>query len=331
MKTLQTYNTFNIAAQCEELIEIQDVSQIANYIESGFFQKRFLILGSGSNILFTRDFPSTVFIMNTKGIQQIGENSSYVYLKVAAGEDWEHFTQFCIENQYYGVENLVGIPGKVGSSPVQNIGAYGVEVKDTLFQVHALSLETGKKRIFTNEQCQFGYRDSIFKQELKNQYFITDVIFELSKIKKFHLKYAALSNAIELQKSPITLPMIQETINQIRNAKLPDVKKIGSAGSFFKNPILPIARFEELKKQYSDLVNYSWDQENVKLAAGQLIEKCGWKGYREGDAGVYPLQALVLVNYGQATGQEIERLYQNIQRSVLEKFEVEIVPEVNIW
>lgn len=331
MKSLKNYHTFQIDAQSEEIIEIQDQNQIETLIREGVFQKRFLILGSGSNILFTQDFPGTVIIMNTKGIQKLAENSTYVYLKVAAGEDWDHFTQYCVDNQYYGVENLIGIPGKVGSSPVQNIGAYGVELKDTLFQVHALSLETGKKRIFTNEQCQFGYRDSIFKHALKNQYIITDVIFELSKIRSFHLEYAALKSEIQNMEQPLTLGLLKETILRIRNSKLPDIKEVGSAGSFFKNPIISKSHFEKIKLEYPQLVSYPVNEENVKLAAGQLIDLCGWKGYRNGDAGVYPLQALVLVNYGHANGKEIQELYQKIQRSVLERFGISIEPEVNIW
>lgn len=331
MKSLKNYHTFQIDAQSEEIIEIQDQNQIETLIREGVFQKRFLILGSGSNILFTQDFPGTVIIMNTKGIQKLAENSTYVYLKVAAGEDWDHFTQYCVDNQYYGVENLIGIPGKVGSSPVQNIGAYGVELKDTLFQVHALSLETGKKRIFTNEQCQFGYRDSIFKHALKNQYIITDVIFELSKIRSFHLEYAALNSEIQNMEQPLTLGLLKETILRIRNSKLPDIKEVGSAGSFFKNPIISKSHFEKIKLEYPQLVSYPVNEENVKLAAGQLIDLCGWKGYRNGDAGVYPLQALVLVNYGHATGKEIQILYLKIQKSVKEKFGVLIEPEVTVW
>ncbi|MBP1673305.1 MAG: UDP-N-acetylenolpyruvoylglucosamine reductase [Bacteroidetes bacterium] len=331
MKSLKPCHTFQIDAQSEDIIEIQDNSQIEILIKEGIFQRKFLILGSGSNILFTQDFPGTVIIMNTKGIHKIAENSTYVYLKVSAGEEWDHFTQYCVDNQYYGIENLIGIPGKVGSSPVQNIGAYGVELKDTLFQVHAISLETGKKRIFTNEQCQFGYRDSIFKNEFKNRFIITDVIFELSKIRSFHLEYAALNSEIQKLDQPLTLSLLQETILRIRNSKLPDIKEVGSAGSFFKNPIIRKSQFETLKSEYPKLVSYPIDEEFVKLAAGQLIDICGWKGYREGDAGVYPLQALVLVNYGHATGKEIQVLFQKIQKSVFDRFGISIEPEVNIW
>jgi UDP-N-acetylmuramate dehydrogenase len=288
MKSLKTYHTFQIDAQSEEIIEINDYNQIETLIKEGAFQRNFLILGSGSNILFTQDFPGSVIVMNTKGIHKIAENSTYVYLKVAAGEDWDHLTNYCVDNQYYGIENLIGIPGKVGSSPVQNIGAYGVELKDTLFQVHAVSLETGKKRIFTNEQCQFGYRNSVFKNELKNKYIITDVIFELSKIRSFHLDYAALNSEIQNMEQPLTLNMLKETILRIRNSKLPDIKEIGSAGSFFKNPIIRKSHFEKIKLEYPKLVSYPVDEQKVKLAAGQLIDLCGWKGYRQGDAGVYP-------------------------------------------
>lgn len=330
MINLKPYHTFQTEAYCNQLFEITDDLQIHNLIDQGVFKNRFLILGGGSNLLFTQNFDGVVVKMEPKGIEVLGENSSKVYVKVAAGEDWEDLIMYCMEHDYYGVENLTGIPGKVGSSPVQNIGAYGVEVKDAIFQVHAISLETKQKKVFSNDQCCFAYRDSIFKNDLKNKWIITAVVFELSKIKQFNLEYAALKGELEKRYPNPTLQQLIALINEIRDAKLPDIKKIGSAGSFFKNPIIPKKHYESLKQNYSNLTGYETEPGFVKLAAGQLIDMAGWKGYREGDAGVYPLQALVLVNYGNATGKEIQNLYQKIQQSVLEKFQVAIVPEVNI-
>lgn len=330
MINLKPYHTFQTEAYCNQLFEITDDLQIHNLIDQGVFKNRFLILGGGSNLLFTQNFDGVVVKMEPKGIEVLGENSSKVYVKVAAGEDWEDLIMYCMEHDYYGVENLTGIPGKVGSSPVQNIGAYGVEVKDVIFQVHAISLETKQKKVFSNDQCCFAYRDSIFKNDLKNKWIITAVVFELSKIKQFNLEYAALKGELDKRYPNPTLQQLIALINEIRDAKLPDIKKIGSAGSFFKNPIIPKKHYESLKQNYSNLTGYETESGFVKLAAGQLIDMAGWKGYREGDAGVYPLQALVLVNYGNATGKEIQNLYQKIQQSVLEKFQVAIVPEVNI-
>lgn len=330
MTNLKPYNTFQISANCSRFFEISNLSQLNECFEKKIFQPPFLIMGAGSNLLFTQDFEGNVIHLTTKGITMLAENSSYVYLKVEAGEDWEDLIQYCVDHEYYGIENLTGIPGKVGSSPVQNIGAYGVEVKDTIYQVHAISLETEKLKIFTNQECQFAYRDSIFKNKLKNKYIITSVVFELSKIKSFNLEYAALKNEVEKHPIEPTLAEIRVLINDIRNSKLPDITKIGSAGSFFKNPIIAVEQWEQLKSKYPKLTGYVLDNNQVKLAAGQLIDMSGWKGYREGDAGVYPLQALVLVNYGAATGMQILGLCHKIQQSVMDNFQVQITPEVNI-
>lgn len=330
MINLKSYNTFHIEAFCSHFFQITEVEQALDLIRNDIFKTPFLILGGGSNVLFTQDFEGSVIQMNTKGIELIGENSSRVYLKVAAGEDWEDLIQYCVDHEYYGIENLTGIPGKVGSSPVQNIGAYGVEVKDTVFQVHAFSLESGRKMIFSNEQCSFGYRDSIFKKEQKNKWIITHVIFELSKIKHFNFEYAALKNLFVSDPKDLTIKEVREKIVEIRDSKLPNVEIIGSAGSFFKNPIVSLEKFEALHQQYPNLTHFPFEGNSVKLAAGQLIDLCGWKGYREGDAGVYPKQALVLVNYGNASGKDMVSLYQKIQKSVYDMFQVEIVPEVNI-
>lgn len=330
MFQLKPFNTFHIDAQCSNFVEIRDLLKLPSCFRRNVFEEPFFILGGGSNVLFTQDFQGNIIHMTTKGITMLAENSSYVYLKVAAGEEWEDLIQYCIDRNYYGIENLTGIPGKVGSAPVQNIGAYGVEVKDTVFQIHAVCLETQKHKIITNQECQFGYRDSIFKNELKNKYLITYVVFELSKIKSFNFEYAALKNEVEKRFQKPTLAQVRTLINEIRNSKLPDITKIGSAGSFFKNPIVPQEQWVRLKSEFQQLTGYEIENQFVKLAAGQLIDLAGWKGYREGDAGVYPHQALVLVNYGDATGKQILELCQKIQQSVFEKFQVTISPEVNI-
>lgn len=330
MFSLKPYNTFHIDAHCSNFVEISDLLKLPSCFRRNLFEEPFFILGGGSNVLFTQDFMGNVIHLTTKGITMLAENSTYVYLKVAAGEEWEDLVQYCIDRNYYGIENLTGIPGKVGSAPVQNIGAYGVEVKDTIFQVHAVCLATQKQRIITNYECQFGYRDSIFKNELKNKYLITYVVFELSKIKSFNFEYAALKNEVEKRFENPTLAQVRSLINEIRNSKLPDITKIGSAGSFFKNPIVSQEQWIQLKTEFPQLTGYELENQWVKLAAGQLIDLAGWKGYREGDAGVYPLQALVLVNYGDATGKQIFELCQKIQQSVFAKFQVAIYPEVNI-
>lgn len=276
MINLKPYHTFQTEAYCNQLFEITDDLQIHNLIDQGVFKNRFLILGGGSNLLFTQNFDGVVVKMEPKGIEVLGENSSKVYVKVAAGEDWEDLIMYCMEHDYYGVENLTGIPGKVGSSPVQNIGAYGVEVKDVIFQVHAISLETKQKKVFSNDQCCFAYRDSIFKNDLKNKWIITAVVFELSKIKQFNLEYAALKGELDKRYPNPTLQQLIALINEIRDAKLPDIKKIGSAGSFFKNPIIPKKHYESLKQNYSNLTGYETEPGFVKLAAGQLIDMAGW-------------------------------------------------------
>ncbi|HPB57199.1 MAG TPA: UDP-N-acetylmuramate dehydrogenase [Bacteroidales bacterium] len=329
MVDLKQYNTFGISALCKELIEITDPSQLVDAIEKKLFFEPFLILGGGSNFLFTHDLAARVFYINTKGIQWIAENSTYVYLKVAAGEEWDDLVNYCVEHNYYGLENLAGIPGKVGSSAVQNIGAYGMEAKDRIFQVHTLRLDNGRKVLFTNEDCRFGYRDSIFKREVKDQYVITEVVFQLYKIKSFNLEYGALKELAQVP-DKVTLAGVRDEVLRIRNSKLPSVKEIGSAGSFFKNPVVSAEKWNQLKAEYPNLIGYPVANGDMKLAAGQLIDLAGWKGYREGDAGVYPKQALILVNYGTATGQEILQLAEKIKESVVQKYGVYLEPEVII-
>ena len=334
--SLQSFNSFNIDVTCNNFICINKEKEFDYLFEKQIFQNPFLILGRGCNILFTNHFNGTVIYINTKGIKINEQTDDFVDIDVKAGEDWGDFVTFCTKNRIFGVENLAGIPGKAGSCPVQNIGAYGVEVKDVIKEVHTRAIATGQPIVFSNEKCKFGYRDSIFKNELKNKVIITSVVFRLSKVENYNLEYKVLKDELQihpnkLQIHPnITLSLVQEKVTEIRNRKLPNSEQIGSAGSFFKNPVINKAQFEKLQKKYPQLVHFESDENRVKLAAAQLIEIAGWKGYREGDAGVYPHQPLVLVNYGNATGVEILNLSKKIQQSVFEQFDIVLECEVQL-
>jgi UDP-N-acetylenolpyruvoylglucosamine reductase len=327
--SLKIFNSFKIGAYCTAFICINKDDEFDYLFAHKVFEKDFLILGGGCNILFIKNFNGTIIHINTKGIRIINETDIFVEIKANAGENWDDFITFCINNRFYGVENLSGIPGKVGSCPVQNIGAYGVEVKDVIKEVCVREIKTGKSFVLSKEECKFGYRDSIFKSEKKNKYIITSVLFRLSKIEKFNLKYKALKDELETHPN-ITLALVQEKICEIRSRKLPALERIGSAGSFFKNPVIDKEKFEKLQQSYHQLTYFEEDVLHVKLAAAQLIELSGWKSFREGDAGVYPYQPLVLVNYGNATGQEIVNLAEKIRESVFGKFGVRLEFEVII-
>jgi UDP-N-acetylenolpyruvoylglucosamine reductase len=327
--SLKSFNSFKIEATCTDFICINKDEEFDELFAQKTFETPFLLLGGGCNILFTKDFTGTIIHINTKGIKIINETDDFVEIDVKAGENWDDFIDFCVKNSFFGVENLAGIPGKVGSCPVQNIGAYGVEVKDVIKEVHVREIATGKTFVFSNETCQFRYRDSIFKNEKKDKYIITSVVFRLSKIEQYNLKYKALLDEFETHPN-LSLSLVREKICEIRNRKLPDTEQIGSAGSFFKNPVILLTHYKKLQEKYPQLIHFEEDENRVKLAAAQLIELSGWKGYREGDAGVYPHQPLVLVNYGNATGQKIKNLAKKIQQSVFENFGIELEWEVNI-
>jgi len=325
--SLKSMHTFGIEAKCSQLILIEDISEIGVCFS---IKEPRLVLGGGSNILFVRDFEGTVIRLDFKGIEKIEDDGSSVLLKVAAGTDWEELTSYALRYEYYGIENLSGIPGRVGSCPVQNIGAYGVEVKDVIEKVEGFYIDSGKPFTFARADCAFDYRSSVFKTELRGQCLITYVYFRLSKVPKFTLSYQGLKEELARRELPTTLRNVTDIVLELRNSKLPDVREIGSAGSFFKNPIVDKSQFEALLTKFPTLVHYPYRENQVKLAAAQLIDLCGWKGYRTGDAGVYPQQALIIVNYGNATGKEIQNLYKQIQHSVKEKFGIDIEPEVNI-
>jgi len=331
-QSLKKYNTFGIDVSARYFTEVTRQEKFQQVLEHFSAETTpHLILGAGSNLLFTNNFEGLVIKVSLKGIDITEENEQEVLVKVAAGEDWDQFVSHCVEQGWGGLENLSLIPGQVGSSPIQNIGAYGVEMKDCFESLKAFEKSTGNTKTFIASDCQFGYRDSIFKREAHGKYVIVSVSFRLSK--KSHvlqLGYGAIQ--AELQQQGILQPGISDVrrvVCNIRRSKLPDPAVTGNAGSFFKNPVVGLHQYEILKRDYPLLVAFP-DKGGMKLAAGWLIEKAGWKGYRDGDAGVHPLQALVLVNYGKATGQNILRLAEKIKESVANKFGVKLETEVNI-
>ncbi|MBE0648631.1 MAG: UDP-N-acetylmuramate dehydrogenase [Bacteroidales bacterium] len=330
-KSLQQEHTFGIQASTRYFIEINRDEDIVPVILSlTEDQKPIMILGDGSNVLFTENFPGTVIRLNTKGIAVISENEEFIIVRVAGGEIWDEVVAYCVERGWGGVENLSLIPGRIGASPIQNIGAYGVELKEVLEELETVHLETGEKRTFSRDDCRFGYRESIFQQTLRGQYFITGVTLKLAKKPTLNLGYGSVKQ--ELERSGITSPTIKdvrEVVCRIRRSKLPDPRDAGNAGSFFRNPVIRTDQFAGLKQQYPDIVSFA-DSNGVKLAAAWLIDQCNWKGKRAGDAGVHPDQPLVLVNYGNATGVEILALASLIRQSVLVKFGILLEPEVNI-
>ena len=335
MKTnvnLRPYNSFGFDAIAKYFVEINTIDDLQTLIQSGVLQKhKTLILSEGNNILFQKDvFDGLVVYINTKGIEILRENENEVVVRAQAGEDWPDFVRFCVGKGWHGVENLAHIPGKVGAAPVQNIGAYGMELKDSFLQCEAINMATGETKVFNKAECHFGYRESIFKGELKGRYVITTVDFLLKKEAPLHLEYGNIKAYLEQNgiENP-TLQQIHDAICAIRDAKLPDVKQIGSAGSFFKNPIIEREQFEALLKEYPTMPHYDEPNGKVKVPAGWLIEQAGWKGWRNEHVGVYEKQALVLVHYGGGKGQDIVELAYKIQDSVEAKFGIRINPEVN--
>ena len=335
MKTnvsLKPYNSFGFDAVAKQFAEINEVNDLQTLIKSGDLQRqKTLILSGGNNILFQQEvFDGLIVYINTKGIEVLCENENEIVVRAQAGEDWPDFVRFCVGKGWHGVENLAHIPGKVGAAPVQNIGAYGMELKDSFAECEAIDLATGETKVFIKEECHFGYRESIFKHELKGQYVITSVDFLLKKEAPLHLEYGNIKAYLEQNgiEHP-TLQQLHDAICAIRDAKLPDVKQIGSAGSFFKNPVISIEQFEDLQQQYPNVPHYPDTEGMVKVPAGWLIEQAGWKGWRNEHVGVYNKQALVLVHYGGGKGQDIVELAHKIQDSVEKKFGIRISPEVN--
>lgn len=296
--------------------------------KSGF---QTLILGGGSNLLLTKNVDGLVLKNEIKGISELHEDAEHVYVRAGAGENWHDFVTYCIDRNWAGVENLSLIPGNVGASPMQNIGAYGVELAEVFWSLEAFHLRDKKTVTFTLSDCAFGYRDSVFKNKYKDQFAILNVTLRLRKTPIYHTSYGAIQQELErMAVKDLSIQRISQAVINIRSSKLPDPKQVGNAGSFFKNPEVSKVKYESLKQTFSEIVAYSLVNGNYKLAAGWLIEQCGWKGFRNGDAGVHPKQALVLVNYGHATGKSIYELSEKIIKSVDEKFGVRLEREVNI-
>jgi UDP-N-acetylmuramate dehydrogenase len=324
---LQNLNSFGIESYAIEFASVSDLNELLQLIALG---REIRILGGGSNILLSADVNCLLIKNNFKSIEIIKDTDEDVYIKAGGGENWHELVLWCIDRNLAGIENLSLIPGTVGAAPIQNIGAYGVELKDVFHELEAVNLETGQLRTFSNEECRFGYRDSIFKRELKGKYFISSVTLKLSRIANFKIAYGDLKNV--LGDDTLTLRAISNAVIKIRTSKLPDPKEIGNAGSFFKNPVISIELFRALLEKHPSLPSYPTPEANmVKIPAGWLIEQAGWKGFRKGNIGVHEKQALVLVNYGGGKGSEIYQLALDIKADVFEKFGVEIEPEVNVW
>lgn len=329
--SLKPFNTFGIDVNARYFAEAtseEDIIKLAGNLQEDF--QPLLILGGGSNILFTKNFPGTVLKISTKGINIVKEDDEFVWIMAEAGENWDDLVKYSVEKGWGGLENLSAIPGNAGTGPVQNIGAYGVELKDTLVELETFDIESRKKRIFSNEECRFGYRDSVFKVKYKDRFIILNVTFHLKKNPELMLDYGNIREELaEMKVNKPGIADVREAVCRIRARKLPDPTKTGNAGSFFKNPVISPERFEELKLQFPGIVSFPQDGK-IKLAAAWLIEQCGWKGKRVGNAGVHSSQPLVLVNSCNATGVEILKLGEEISKSVQEKFGVILEREVNI-
>jgi len=329
--SLKSYNTFGIDTKAKYFVSVNSVSELEEILKSKDYPNSF-ILGGGSNMLLTKDIDALVIHINIKGIEIISENNGTVIVKANAGENWHEFVLWCLKNDFGGIENLSLIPGNVGSAPIQNIGAYGVELKDVFISCEALEVKSQQLKTFSNTDCNFGYRESIFKQDVKGQYIITSVTFQLSaKNHKLNTEYGTISE--QLNEMGITDPTIQDiskSVIAIRQSKLPDPKEIGNSGSFFKNPIISNQHLKKLKIIFPEIPSYVVSSNEVKVPAGWLIEKAGFKGKTFGDFGVHNKQALVLVNYGSAKGIDILNLARLIQKTIKRIFDIKIETEVNI-
>ncbi|BDD09578.1 UDP-N-acetylenolpyruvoylglucosamine reductase [Fulvitalea axinellae] len=332
--SLKDLNTFGINASAKCLAEVSSGEALSELLLSNdeFREIPKVVLGGGSNILLTKDVDALVLLNEIKGIEIQKEDEEITEVKVAGGEDWHGFVLWAVERNLGGVENMALIPGKIGTAPIQNIGAYGAELKDVFVSAEAVDLATGESRVFNAQECRFGYRDSIFKREAKGKYFIVSVTVRLSKKPKLNVSYGAIRSVLE--EKGIVEPKVKdvcEAVMEIRKSKLPDPAKIGNGGSFFKNPSVTKEVFDKLSESFPERPFYKNSDGTFKIPAGWMIEMCGWKGKRDGDAGVHDKQALVLVNHGNASGKNILDLSRKIQDSVFEKFGIRIEPEVNVW
>lgn len=337
MKILKNYslkelNTFRVDINAKFFVEIHTAEEIEQLLsENKFSNQKKLILGGGSNVLFTHNYEGLIIKNSIPGVKIVDENSSEVVIESGAGVEWNKLVEFCIGKNYGGIENLVLIPGSVGAAPIQNIGAYGQELCGTFNSLNGYYLDTGENKMFTTSDCNFSYRNSVFKEELVNKFIITSIQLRLSKTPQVNLSYEPVKR--EIDEKGISDPSIKdvsEIITKIRRSKLPDPKKLGNAGSFFRNPVISIEKFNLMQKSYPDIVHYPIDKEFVKIAAGWLIEKCGWKGKRVGNAGTYSKQALVITNFGNATGDEILEIATRIREAVELKFGIILQNEVNV-
>ena len=325
-------NTFGIDIKAKYFTSINTINELIEVTKTNVFKDlELLILGGGSNILFTKDFDGLVILNNIKGKEIIDQNQQSIFLKIGAGENWHELVMYCVDNGWGGIENLSLIPGNTGTAPMQNIGAYGVEIKETFIELEALEISSGKIVKFNNSDCEFGYRESVFKNKMKNQYIILNITLELKKNPVLNINYGDVKAILESQN--IKNPGIKEVSNaiiSIRQSKLPDPKKIGNSGSFFKNPIVSLNQLELIKKKYPNVVNYEINENEFKIAAGWLIERAGWKGKKFNNYGIHEKQALVLVNYGLANGMEIFELSEKIILDIKDKFGIKLEREVNI-
>lgn len=330
--SLKPYNTFGIAANASQFVELNTLEEVQVLCKTfNLTDRKLLILGGGSNILLTKDFDGMAIKINLKGMKVLQSEEQAIYIEAMAGEVWHDFVAFCVQNNWGGVENLSLIPGCVGAAPMQNIGAYGAEIKSVFHSLTAVEIASGELITFTNDQCEFGYRESVFKNKHKGKYIIVSVTFKLNKQPNLNYSYGAIQEV--LQKAGITHPSIQDVskaVIEIRKSKLPDPSVLGNAGSFFKNPEIALESYNQIKIQYPDMPGYPTSQNQVKIPAGWLIEQCEWKGKIVGNTGAHKNQALVLVNFGTADGNEVLNLAKQIQDSVFQKFNIHIQAEVNI-
>lgn len=327
--SLKNYNTFGININAKRFVSVTSLYELQQLLKT---EKDIFLISGGSNMLLTKDIEKLVVHIDIKGISIDRENHNDIYLTVNAGENWHDFVLWCVDNDYGGIENLSLIPGNVGTCPIQNIGAYGVEVKDTITKIEAVEIKTGKLVEFSNLECEFGYRNSIFKNEVKGKYIITSVSFQLTKnYHNLNTSYGAIENELVLKniKNP-TLKNISDAVIAIRESKLPDPKKIGNSGSFFKNPVISKTHFDKLQKNHPNIPSYIISDKEIKVPAGWLIEQSGFKGKRFGNYGIHEKQALVLVNYGDASGKEIYELAKTIQKTIKENFLIDLEIEVNV-
>lgn len=330
--SLQPYNTFGINVKAKLFCSFKDEQDLTDLLQQdAYTSEKKLILGGGSNLLFTSDFDGLVIKNSIRGIEKLREDENHVWVRAGAGENWHQFVLHCINNQWGGVENLSLIPGTMGAAPMQNIGAYGVEIKEVFDSLEAIQIKDGKSKTFYNQDCRFGYRESIFKNKVKGQFIITRVTLRLSKKPVFNTSYGAISETLkDMGVRELSIKAISDAVIHIRQSKLPDPDEIGNAGSFFKNPTVDDIDFEGLRVQFPEIPGYELPGKNFKIPAAWLIEQCGWKGKTFGQIGVHKNQALVLVNYGKGKGEDIRTLAMEIKESVARKFGIEIEPEVNI-